>query len=84
MKINWMHPVRGVQAVLSTVVLGLMAYGALLNFLLLLFTANVTSSVIMVDNALAPVLTFRSELSHLHSGLVSSRAHSTSSHSSPL
>ena len=83
MAISWIHPVRGVQALLSLVVLGLMAYGSLLPLSSSLLHQHSLSkspsltnprSGIMVVLALAPILPLRSKLHDLRADMVPSRA----------
>jgi hypothetical protein len=72
---NWILPVRAAQAVLSIVVLGLMAYGTSSPPRLTISHLSLTTplSIVMVVNALAPILASGDQLPHLRAVLVNSR-----------
>jgi hypothetical protein len=66
MAVNWILPVRAVQAVLSITVLGLMSYGSSPSTPPHHLThTNTSNSSTMVVNTLAPILPHRSKLPHL-------------------
>jgi hypothetical protein len=78
---NWILPVRATQAVLSIVVLGLMAYGmsspspshTLPHHTVSHLTLTTPLSIVMVVNALAPILAPGDQLPHLRTLVVNPR-----------
>lgn len=78
---SWMLPARAAQAVLSIVVLGLMAYG-MFGCPHLFFSPKLTCtySIVMVVKSLATVVSNRDQLPNLRASLESSDARSFDAH----
>jgi hypothetical protein len=81
MAMNWMLPVRAVQAVLSIVILGLMAYGTSDSSYSALQPQLIQPySLIVVVSSLATILSTGDQLPHLRTSMESVGARAFTSH----